>query len=165
MKVDPSETGKVLKLLTVTPHRIESLTKSFDKSRLHFISDEEPWSVNDILAHLRACADLWGKSIAAMIMQDHPTLRYISPRTWIRKKDYPQQEFTISLTAFARQRGELLKLLNSLSAEDWLRGGTFTATTKGREQTVLSYAQRMARHEDEHCIQIAELLKGKRSSE
>ena len=164
MEVDPSEIEKVLKILTATPHRIKSSTKGLNKIRLHFNSDEEPWSVNDILAHLRASADVWGKSIAAMIVQDHPTLRYMSPRTWIRKKDYPQQEFQISVAAFTKQRGELLKLLKSLSTKDWSRGATFTATAKGREQTVLSYAQRMARHEDEHCIQIQELLQETRNN-
>ncbi len=42
--------------------------------------------------------------------------------------------------------------------KDWLRGATFTGTTKGREQTVLSYAQRMVQHEIEHCEQIEKLL-------
>jgi hypothetical protein len=74
----------------------------------------------------------------AMIAQDHPTLRYISPRTWIRKKDYPEQEFRISLEAFAKQREELLGILRRLRTEDWSRGATVTATRKGREQTVLS---------------------------
>ncbi len=94
-----------------------------------------------------------------MIAQDHPTLRYISPRTWIRKTDYPGLEFRLSLKAFAKQRDDLLKALKALKIEDWSRGATFTATTKGREQTILSYAQRMARHENEHCEQIEILLR------
>src|SRR5262249_11408288 len=142
MQISSTEIEKVLKILGETPPRLESLSKGLAPARLHARSPEEPWSANDILAHLRACADVWGKSIMAMIAQDHPTLRYISPRTWIRKKDYPEQEFRVSLEAFEKQREELLGILKTLRTEDWSRGATFTATTKGREQTVLSYAQR-----------------------
>jgi len=31
-----------------------------------------------------------------------------------------------------------------LKIEDWSRGATFTGTVRGREQTILSYAQRIA---------------------
>ena len=94
-----------------------------------------------------------------MITRDHPTLRYVSPRTWIRKTGYPELEFRQSLQAFAQQRDDLIKLLESLTIADWLRGATFTETTKGREQTVLSYVQRMTQHENEHSEQIEALLK------
>jgi hypothetical protein len=36
---------------------------------------EGAWSPNEILAHLRACADVWDGGIQAMIERDHPTLR------------------------------------------------------------------------------------------
>jgi hypothetical protein len=165
MKVDPSEIKQTLELLEATPLRLASLTKGIDNSRLHLKPDESTWSANEILAHLRACADVWGKSILAMIVQDHPTLRYISPRTWIRKTDYPQQEFHSSLEAFTVQRSELLKSLRALKIEDRSRGATFTGTTRGREHTVLSYAGRIVQHESEHCAQIEDLLSEIRSAE
>jgi hypothetical protein len=158
MKDAPAEVQACLKLLAETPRRIASASEGLDDARLRFRPDEEAWSANDVLAHLRSCADVWGKSMLAMIEQDHPTLRYISPRTWIRKTDYPKLDFHLSLQAFTRQRDELLRLLRTLESKDWSRGATFTATTRGREQTVLSYAQRMAGHENEHCVQIEALL-------
>lgn len=159
MKVDSAEIERTLKSLAATPLRLKVLSQGLDKTQLHYRSDEVPWSVNDIQAHLRACADVWGKSILAMISQEHPTLRYISPRIWMRKTNYPEQDFHASLEAFTRQRNELLEALNALKNNDWSRGATFTATTKGREQTILSYAKRIAEHENEHCIQIEGLLK------
>ena len=149
---------QVFKLLSSTPRLLASLSKGLDESRLRFRPDEDAWSANDVLAHLRACADVWGKSILAMLVQDHPTLRYVSPRTWMKKTNYPQQEFRPSLEAFTQQRLELLDTLTALKPKDWSRGATFTATIRGREQTVLSYAGRMARHENEHCNQIEALL-------
>lgn len=156
--ITPAEIDNILELLAETPHRLASVSKSFDNTQLTFQPEEETWSANDILAHLRSCSDVWGKSILAMITQDHPTLRYVSPRTWIRKTNYPELDFHFSFEAFTKQRYELLMTLKSLKLEDWSRGATFTATTRGRVQTVMSYTQRLARHESEHCDQIEALL-------
>lgn len=159
MDIAPEEIETVLKSLADTPHWIASASKGLPAAQLHFNLDQETWSANDILAHLRACADVWGRGILAMLGQDHPRLRYVSPRTWIRKTDYLQQEFGASLLAFTQQRYQLLKVLQVLTYQDWLRGATFTGTTRGREQTVYSYARRIAQHEHEHCEQIEAILK------
>jgi len=159
MKVSPAEAENVLRLLAATPRRIASLSRGVEISKLHFSPHQGSWSANDILAHLRACADVWGKSIVEMITQDHPKLRYISPRSWIRKTDYLELEFRGSLKAFSDQRRELLRVLKGLAIKDWSRSATFTATTRGREQTVFSYACRIAEHEDKHCDQIEAVLK------
>jgi hypothetical protein len=159
LNITATETENLLKSLTDTPQRIVFASRDLENARSQFRPDANAWSANDILAHLRACADVWGKSILAMITQDHPTLRYISPLTWIRKTDYLELEFHQSLVAFTRQREELAKALEPLAIADWSRGATFTATTRGREQTVLSYVQRMTQHENEHCEQIEALLK------
>jgi len=159
MKVSPTEIERVLKLLAATPRRIASLNRNIETSKLYFRPHPDAWSANDILAHLRACADVWGKSILDMISLEHPELRYVSPRSWIRKTDYPELEFQGSLKAFTDQRRELLKTLKGLERKDWSRPAIFTGTTKGREQTVLSYACRIAEHEDKHCGQMEAVLK------
>src|SRR5262245_55385701 len=134
MYVTQVETKNVLQLLATAPPRIASLSQSVANGNLYFRPDPDSWSTNDILAHLRACADIWGKSISEMIAQDQPQLRYVSPRSWIRKTDYLELEFQESLKAFAAQRRELLRILKSLAIKDWSRSATFTGTTKGREQ-------------------------------
>ncbi len=64
----------------------------------------EGWSAHEVLAHLRACADVWGTCIVAMIAQDRPVLRAVNPRTWIKQTDYLDLEFVPSLRSFATQR-------------------------------------------------------------
>jgi hypothetical protein len=59
-----------------------------------------------VLAHLRACADMWGNCIVEIIAHDHPTLWAINPRTWINTTDYREQLFQHSLDAFMAQRAE-----------------------------------------------------------
>lgn len=159
MYVTQVETKSIFNLLATTPSRIASLTQNVASGNLYFRPNPNTWSANDVLAHLRACADVWGKSISEMIIKDVPQLRYISPRSWIRKTDYLKQDFQESLKAFTSQRSELLLILNGLEIKDWWRSATFIGTTKGRQQTVFSYACRMAEHEDKHCVQIETVLK------
>lgn len=60
MKVNPAEIDNYLKLLEETPRTLAAATKDIDEGRLKSRTAEQPWSVNDILAHLRSCADVWG---------------------------------------------------------------------------------------------------------
>jgi len=150
----------LLELLATTPRRISKLSKGWTDEQLRRRPSLDYWSANEVLAHLRACADVWGGSMEKMLKQDHPVFRYVSPRAWIRKTNYVDLEFAVSFEAFATQREQLLTVLGSLTDEGWLRGAKVkTDATKFREETVLSYAHRMAQHEDGHCEQIERILK------
>ncbi len=72
---------QILTLLTETPRRIAALTAGLAPAQLHATPNHGEWSANDVLAHLRACADVWGKCIAAILAQDTPTLRAVNPTT------------------------------------------------------------------------------------
>jgi hypothetical protein len=154
MNITPDEIERYLSLLSDTTRRLMKATQGFDDVRLQYKIDKKAWSVNDILAHLRSCADVWGGSIEAMLAEDTPTLPYCHPRQWIKKTNYPDLLFHESFQAFRIQRKNLLNVLNNLSFEDWSRA----AIIKHREHTVFSQTRRMALHEDVHCQQIEELL-------
>jgi hypothetical protein len=148
----------VLKMLKASPVRIAALTRGLTNEQLQCKPSAEAWSVNEVLAHLRACADVWGAGILAMLNQDRPAMRYVSPRTWIRKTDYTEQGFAVSFRAFRSQRDDLLQVLRPLSVEDWLRTATVRRSSGVREETVLIYAQRLAQHEAGHCEQMERIL-------
>ena len=148
---------QILVLLTETPQRIAALTAGVAPAQLQTPTDGE-WSANDVLAHLRACADVWGGCIVAILAEDNPTLRAINPRTWIRKTDYPEQKFQRSLRAFIAQRNELLAVLKPLSPQDWSRSATVTGAGAPLERTVLFYAPWLGEHERPHIKQIKRML-------
>jgi len=145
---------QVLTILAETPPRIAALTVGLAPAQLHAAPNHEEWSANDVLAHLRACADVWGNCIVAMIAEDTPTLRAVNPRTWIKKTDYLEQEFQPSLHAFAAQRTNLLAVLKPLAPEGWSRAATVTGAGKILERTVLFYGQWLAGHERQHLKQF-----------
>ena len=122
------------------------------------VPNPNEWSANDVLSHLRSCADVWGDCIAAIIIQDRPTLRAVDPRTWIKQTNYPNQEFQASLHAFAAQRTELLAVLEPLAPEAWSRAATITGAGKPLIRTVHTYAQGLARHERTHIKQIERIV-------
>jgi hypothetical protein len=153
-RASASEIEVVLTLLSETPQQIARVTRGHSAQRLHRKPAADAWSAQEIVAHLRACAEVWDGSIDRMLAEDHPTIRYVSPRGWIKKTDYLQQNFRETLRAFAEQRVTLVATLSKLSASGWARGATFTGTTLGREATVLGYATRIADHEVGHLDQL-----------
>src|ERR1044071_3307874 len=109
MKATSAEIENYLKLLEETSNRLKKVTKAFDEARLQRRTENQPWSVNDILAHLRSCADVWGDSIERMLAEENPTVPYRHPRQWIKKIDYLELPFQESFQTFVAQRKKLLK--------------------------------------------------------
>ncbi len=152
-------------LLPETPRRIAELTAGLTTAQLQAAPSPGEWSANEVLAHLRSCADVWGGCIAAILDQDKPTLRAVDPRTWIKGTDYLEQKFRPSLQAFTAQRAELLAVLETLRPEGWSRTATVTGAGKALIRTVQFYAQWMARHERTHVKQIMRIASTMRESE
>jgi len=142
-------------VMAETPRRIAALTAELTPAQLRTSPNRASWSANDVLAHLRACADVWGDCIAAIITEDRPTLRAINPRTWIKRTNYLELEFPDSLRSFLTQRADLLAVLESLPPDGWSRSATVMGAGSALERTVLFYATWLARHERSHVKQLA----------
>lgn len=151
---------QVLTELKDQPEAIAALTAGMSRARLHHAPGPGAWSVNDVLAHLRSCADMWGKYIAMIVAEDGPTIRAMNPTTWIKSTNYPQLDFAPSFRAFAKQRAELLALLRHLPKAAWSRRATVTGAGRPRERTVLEYARWLANHERSHVKHIARIVSG-----
>ncbi len=149
---------QVLTLLAEAPPRIAALTAGLEPAQLLTRPNHDEWSANDVLAHLRSCADMWGNCIEAIVAEDSPTLRAVNPTTWIKQTDYPELEFRPSLRSFTTQRADLLAVLKPLPHEDWSRSATVTGAGKVLDRTVLFYAQWLARHERTHVKQIERIV-------
>jgi uncharacterized damage-inducible protein DinB len=155
---------ETLDLLAEAPRRIEESTEGLSAEQLRRRASADEWSINDILAHLRSCGDMWGDGIARLLGADHPTFKAINPRTWIERTDYPDLEFRPSFEAFAAQRANLVATLTALPPEHWERSGTVTGAGKPLERTVRSFAERLVVHERSHVKEIGRLAKALRSS-
>jgi hypothetical protein len=146
---------QVMALLEATAPRIAELTSSLKPAQLHMPSDGD-WSAVDVLAHLRACADVWGGCMTS-IMGGASALRALNPLTWIEKTDYRAQAFAQSLRSFATQRADLLDALRPAPRADWRRTVTVTGAGAPLRRDALFYGRWMAGHERAHVKQIAKM--------
>ena len=150
--------AETLTLLAETPPRLADMTAGRSASQLRTRPAPDDWSAVEILAHLRACADVWGDCIATILAEDHPTIRAINPRAWITRTDYPELDFALSLDAFARQRSALLATLQPLTVAEWERTATIRGAGSPLQRTVHFYAQWLARHERSHLKLLPRML-------
>ena len=154
MKATPSEIDQYLGIISDTPERIARATKGWGEARLQFKADSKSWSMNDILAHLRACSDLWTHSIYAMLAEHQPAFSDIDERKWAKVTRYAELPFGDSFQVFSLQRENLLRVLKALPFESWERSGIIFE----RKHTVFTQTRRLAKHEGEHCEQMESLL-------
>lgn len=157
MPYTPLPIERIVPMLAAAPARIAELTRGLTPEQLRAAPAPGEWSANDVLAHLRACADVWGGGIRTILSEDRPTFKAINPRAWITKTDYLDLDFQQSLRAFTTQRAHLLAVLEPLSPTDWLREATVTGAGKPLTRTVLYYADSLAVHERPHLKQIARI--------
>lgn len=161
MKITPAEIGKILPILEATISRIASMAENREAKELNTPASRGKWSAVEVLAHLRACDDIWRHSIYAMLVQEHPSLPDLDERRWAKVAGYAQLDFHQSFLAFRIGREELILVLRKLPLEAWSRD----AEIFGRTHTVFSQARRLALHEAEHCKQIEAILNGEPQKE
>src|SRR5262245_22867917 len=149
---------QVLTRLAEHPPRIATLTKDLTSAQLCARSKPDEWSANDVLAHLRSCADVWGNYIRKILAEDRPAIRAVSPRTWMKRTNYPELEFETSFRAFTAQRADLLSVLKSLPAEAWSHTAIVTRAGKVIDRTILHYAEGLVIHEQSHVSQIEDIV-------
>jgi hypothetical protein len=149
---------QILSILRETPDRLSDVTAGLTEAQLHACPQPGEWSVTEIAAHLRSCSDVWGEAIETIASVDHPTIRAVSPTTWIKSTDYCEMAFASSLEAFTRQRAGLLALLGKLPSQQWSRSATVVGGGQPLELTLHRYAHRLARHERTHWRQAAKTV-------
>ena len=150
---------QILTMLAAAPRRISALTAGLSPAQLRTAPGPDEWSANDVLAHLRACNEVWGGYyIMTSLAKDKPIIKAMNPRTWIKNTDYLEQEFQPSLRAFTKQRRKLLAILEPLPPKDWTRMKTLIGAGKPLQQTLISHADGLARHERPHLKQIERIV-------
>jgi hypothetical protein len=140
----------VIGLLENSPLEIEKCTLGIDPMKLQTRPDPDSWSAVEILAHLHACATIWGNSIEKMLQENNPIIADLHPRNWDMLKDFSALSFDESFKIYKHNRQNLISKLLTLSLEEWGNSGWI----KHKKHTVFSQARRMALHEFDHLDQF-----------
>ena len=147
---------EIMVILRETPGRIAESTVALTPIELRAAPEPGAWSINDVLAHLRACHDVLGGNMLRILAEDSPTWRAMNPRSWMTQTDYPDWEFAPAFEVFRGQRAELLRVLGPLPPDAWTRTARVTGLAGGATAlSVRYYGSWMAGHERAHLPQIA----------
>jgi len=139
---------------------------------------EASWSAVEIVCHLRDVEELFLLRFQTMLAIDDPKILTFSatpealrrwgisgsvghpldPDGWAEDRQYQRADARAALAAFAKRRGELLALLDSLSPAQWERGGIHLL--RGR-MTLADWAASLAAHDDNHMDQLDRALAGR----
>ena len=150
--------AEIVLRLAAAPRRIAAVTAEVPYSRLRASPAPDAWSIVDILAHLRASADVWGGAIEQILAARCPTFKAISPHTWLKQTDYRSQDFSVLLRAYPRQRTVLVRQLQALPARAWERSAIVTGCGAPLQRTLMWYALGIAGHEHSHLKHIERLM-------
>lgn len=150
---------QILAILRDSPGRLAAMTAGLGKSQLRAAPEPGEWSVTEVLAHLRSCADVWGDAIDTILRSsDHPTIRAVNPRTYVKSTGYPARDFGASLREFTAQRERLSAVLAPLPEADWSRTATVLGGGDPLQLSVHRYAHRLAHHERIHWKQMGKTV-------
>lgn len=155
---------EIMAILPATVPRLSELTR--DLAPDDFLAPPEPdgWSVNDVLAHLRACQDVLGRSIERIVVEDRPSWRRMSPRTWHTKSGYGDWSFERAFETFAEQRAAFLDVISPLPPEAWARTATVTeGPGKVVERSARFYGDWLAGHERDHLADLPRIIEAARA--
>ena len=146
---------EIMAILPASVPRIAALTNGLGEDQLRALPEPGEWSVNDLIAHLRASQDVLGRNISRIVNEERPAWRRLSPREWQRKSGYNGSDFAPAFEAFAAARTELLPVLRAMGPADWERVAVVTvAPGRTVEQPARFFGDWLAGHEREHLQQM-----------
>lgn len=155
MKISQAQIETHLALLNETETYFQRARATLDDAGLARQPAPGEWSVVEVLAHLRASADVFGHTIYMCLMVDKSTVPYLHPNEWMAMQGYPAISFDENWQIFQLNRRQLLRKLNTLTPDQW----ECSCTIKTQVRTVYGEMRRMALHEKGHYDQIEALYR------
>jgi hypothetical protein len=142
--------GEILAQLEEHPGRLAKVAAALSRERMN----EEPclgtWTANDVLVHLRCCAEAGASAVRGLTASDGSVVRFVGPRRLFDAVDYRERDFAENLRALTRQRPALLRLLRAVPRARWSRDGRTSDGGPARTRSIFDYGQWLARHERRH---------------
>ena len=148
---------KVMELLRDTPAQLEHVTKPLREEELHWPLGAGERSFTEDLAHLIHTEARSSEAIYLALLLDEPLVADVHPeRQWGKLLRYDLLAFSELLTYFKLRRAVLLRVLTSLTEEQW--GRVIREAGKKRKESVYWRARTIAMHELDHLSDLQHKL-------
>ena len=119
--------------------------------------DAKNWAAKECVCHLRDAEELFQAVLNTVPVQDKPAFPFPDPDPLAAERRYLDADAAQAAAEFRRRRDETLRLLRTLSPEQWKRG----FSVGGNAMTLDALAALMAWHDDNHLDQLKRALDGK----
>lgn len=140
-----------LEFLPDTPARVADLVSAMDADRLRRPEREGKWSIAHVVAHLADAEIVLAFRYRMTVSHDRPPLAGYDQDAWANRMRYAEIPIDESLAQFSAVRRANVRLLRSLTPEEWQRAGIHAE--RGPE-TVARLAQLQIGHDLAHLRQI-----------
>lgn len=148
---------RVTALLANAPAVLERLSAGITTEQLHQPLGAGERSFIEVFAHLLNSEARTAESIYLALLVDEPLLASIHPERELGKLlRFELLEFPRLLGYFNTRRAILLRVLSSLTEEQWAR--TIREDGKARRESVYWRARSLALHESEHLADLERRL-------
>ena len=147
-----------LEQVRATGRDLVSLVSGVGDDHLERRPAEGEWSAREVIGHLADAELAYAMRLRLMVAQDRPRLTWYDEQAWVERFGPLDEDARVSLTRWRTLRDANVRLLESLAAEEWTRGGIHD--TDGL-LTVEAIAKRMVAHDRTHLDQIRTALSRK----
>lgn len=149
--------AKVMEILAETPSQLDGLSKPLPQEQLRQPLGEDERSYTEDLAHLIHSEARTSEAIYLALLLDEPLLPDLhSERQWGKLLRYDLLSPSDLLIYFKLRRTVLLRVLASLSEEQWARA--IREEGKKRKESVYWRVRSLAMHELDHLTDLQNKL-------
>jgi hypothetical protein len=148
-----------MKSQAAAPRKFERMICGVPKNRLMRKPAPGKWSVGEILAHLTDTELVGGYRIRRILENNGTAIEAYDQDRWAAEGNYGKRDPRVSLALFTTLREANLRLLRSLSREQWQRFGMHSERGKESVETIV---RMFAGHDLNHLQQVERILGRKR---
>lgn len=150
--------AKVMDVLAEIPAQLEGWSRTLSEEQLRQPLGEGERSFTEDLAHLIHSEARTSEAIYLALLLEEPLIPEVhSERQWGKLLRYDLLSFPELLVYFKLRRTVLLRILDSLTQEQWSR--TIREEGKKRQESVYWRARALAMHEQDHLSDLQNKLK------
>ncbi len=121
------------------------------KEALQLRDGNDGWNTVEIICHLADWDGIYAQRVRNAITEDRPMIVPYGPLARFESQGYASRTLDEALLWFTERRSELIDLLRSLEAEQWLRKSVHP---EDGELTVYDIAYNVCLHDINHIEQI-----------
>jgi uncharacterized damage-inducible protein DinB len=130
---------------------LRSFTQGLTEQQLKERPAKEQWSLHELVMHLIEMQDVFIQRLTKLLVEEKPTIEPFEPDDARKRGLFLMESLEGRLATFLDQRATLVKLLQTLSEQQWQLEGVHPEI---RHYTVEKCMESLMRHEEHHLYQM-----------